>query len=168
MSFISVCLFFISSISLVIVLTVLIISPFYFPIFGASLLSISWILFQVDCLFPLYLSLWIIGLILLFILYFSVFSFLSFFLSFFFCSCFCFFLTCSTLGLSSPGFTFYSFILFFAIGGKIWLSGLCCVLVRVSCVCVIVGGDKADQSNNYRNNGTYTHTCTHIVITKVV
>ena len=46
--FISVCFFFMSSMSLVIVLTVLIVlssSPFYFQVFGASLLALFWILF---------------------------------------------------------------------------------------------------------------------------
>ena len=33
----------------------LVVSPFYFHIFGSSLLSLHWILFQVDCLFPLHL-----------------------------------------------------------------------------------------------------------------
>ena len=36
-------------------LNVLVFSPFYFQDFGSSLLSLLWILFQVDCLFPLHL-----------------------------------------------------------------------------------------------------------------
>ena len=49
MLFIIVCLLF-SSMSLC---NVSCFSPFYFQDFGSSLLSLLWILFQVDCLFPL-------------------------------------------------------------------------------------------------------------------
>ena len=43
----------------------------------------------------------------------------------------------------------------FALGGKVWLSGLYWFLLGVPCVCVLEGGNQAD---NYRNNRTYTHT----------
>ena len=51
-------------------------SPFYFKGFGSSLRSLLWILFQVDCLFPLHLF----GLVVFYLApssaaYFSVFSF---------------------------------------------------------------------------------------------
>ena len=40
-------------------------------------------------------------------------------------------------------------------------------LLGVTCVYVLVGGDQADHTGNYRYNGTCTHTSTHTVITKV-
>ena len=53
---------------------------------------------------------------------------------------------------------------FLPLEGKV--GGVVCVdfLLGVTCTCVAVGGD---QAGNYRNNGTYTHTSTHTVITKV-
>ena len=53
MLFITVCLLFSSSRSLLNVFFVF--SPFYFQDFGSSLLSLFWIIFQVDWLFPLHL-----------------------------------------------------------------------------------------------------------------
>ena len=81
------------STSLVIILTVLFLafSPFYFQVFGTSLLSLFWIPFQVDCLFPLHLFFLVsFYLILSFVLYSSVFP--------------CFFLTCSIWSLLFTGF----------------------------------------------------------------
>ena len=40
-------------------------------------------------------------------------------------------------------------------------------LLVVTCARVLVGGDQEDHGGNYRNKGTYTHTSTHTVITKV-
>ena len=56
---------------------------------------------------------------------------------------------------------------FLSLEGKV--GGVVCVdfFLGVTCICVPVGGDQADQAGNYTNNGTYTHTSTHTVITKV-
>jgi len=41
-------------------------------------------------------------------------------------------------------------------------------LLGVTCACVLVGGDQADQAGNYRNNGTYTHSYNQSILKKRV
>ena len=105
-------------------------------IFQASLLSLLWILFQGDCLFPIYLVLWVSTLHFSFVLYFSVFS--SFF----------FFLTWSTWSLLFPGSraVLNFFLLVFILGGKCWLGGLCWFPIGVTCACVLITGSLACPS----------------------
>ena len=125
-------------------------SPFYFQVFGASLLSLLWILFkEITYFLFIYLVLWV-----------STLPFhlccisLSFHHLFFF-----FFLTCSTWGLLSSGFMvvfFFSFW-FLSLEGKFFWVVCVDFFLGMTCDCVLVGGD---QVGNYRNKETCTHTST--------
>ena len=124
-------------------------SPFYFQVFGASLLSLFWILFQVDCYFLfIYLVLWVSTLF-FHLCYIS----LSFNFSFELAPLEVSFL--QALGLYS------FFLLVLPLEGKAGWMVCADFLLGVTSACVLVWGDQADQTGNYRNNGTYTHTSTH-------
>ena len=145
------CLFLISFLFLLNML-ILTFSPFYFQVFRAALLSLFWILFQVDCLFPLHLfGLVSFYLTLSFVLYFSVFSY------------FFFSLTSSSWGLIFPGFSVV-FLLPFGFclveGNVDWVI---CVdfLLRVTCFCLLVGGNQANQEV-ITEIMRYIHTLPHI------
>ena len=134
--FISVCLFFIYSMSLVIVLTVLNVSSFslfYFQVFGASLPSLFSILFQIDRLFPLHLfGLVSFYLVLSFVLYLSVFS--------------SFFSYLAPLEVSfSQAWRSYSFFLPQPPPLERKVGWVVCVafLLGVTCACVLITGNLA-------------------------
>ena len=133
---ISVCLFFISYMSLVIVLTVLNVSsfsPFYFQVFGASLPSLFWILFQIDFLIS---SSFIWSCKFLpcsfIVLYFSVFS--------------SFFSYLAQLEVSfSQAWRSYSFFLpqLPPLEGKVGSVVCVAFLLGVTCACVLISGNLA-------------------------
>ena len=149
--FISICFFFIFSMSLMIALTVLFVSSIF-----SILFSSLWSIFT-SIILSYFSGNWLIS---------SSFIWFCDFLSFsFFCTVFlCLFIFCcfpNLLQLRSPFPRLYGCILF-----SFWFLSLeekvfwvLCVdfLLGMTCACVLVGEDRV---GNYRNNGTCTHTST--------
>ena len=134
MLFISVCLFFISSMSLMIVLTVLNASCI-FSILCSSFQSIFIIIILNSLSGRVFISS-------LFICVFFFFFWVSTLLFHWCCisvfSSFLFFFKFASLEVSFPQALglYYFFLLSFAFGGKCWSGGLCCFLVRGNlCLC---------------------------------
>ena len=138
---ITVCLFFISSMSLWIVFNyVKCFLHFLHYIFKHYISSIFTIIIMNSLSGRLLIS-YLFGLVSFYLAFFICAVFLCFFIIFFF-------LTWSTWSLLFPGSraVLNFFLLVFILGGKCWLGGLCWFPIGVTCACVLITGSLACPS----------------------